>query len=94
MTAEHAPKEAKIIMGEILDYFLDTDKTSDDAWCFSEDGSEFGLDHQSEDGTKFWLNLSRDGAITILWKPFNAEKPNILKYKIANRAALPKENAG
>ena len=70
--------DAKRILGEILDHFKKNDLNPEDAWAF--DYSSLGLDHQSPDGTKFWLDLDRDGTIMILWKP-RGSKPQVLRFK-------------
>jgi hypothetical protein len=75
--------EAQLILGEILDHFLTNDLRPEDAWAFPDDGSSLCLDHQSPDGAKFWLDLKRDGTITVLWRPAGADKPRVLHFKCA-----------
>lgn len=62
-------ERARQIIGEVLDHFRSPDRHLGDEWAFADDNSSMGLDHRSPDGTKFWLDLNRDGTIVILWKP-------------------------
>jgi hypothetical protein len=59
---------ARTLLSDILDYFIENDVHPGDEWSFSDDQTTFGLDFWGKDGTKFWLNLNRDGTIDIFWK--------------------------
>ena len=72
--------DAERILGEILDHFKKNDLKPEDAWAFPDDYSSLCLDHQSPDGTKFWLDIERDGTIMILWKP-KGSKPQVLTFR-------------
>ncbi len=78
--------EAQRIIGEILDHFAENDLRPSDDWAFPDDFSSLCLDHQSSDGTKFWLDLERDGTISVLWKPAGAERPTILRFHALSQA--------
>lgn len=70
----------KEIVIAVLDHMQANDLRPEDAWAFSDDYESLGLDHRSPDGSKFWLDLDRDGTITILWKPAGADTPNVCKF--------------
>jgi hypothetical protein len=63
-----------MVVADILKHFADNDLHPDDAWAFCDDRSSLGLDHQSPDGTKLWLDLNEDGTIHIFWKPAGAKR--------------------
>lgn len=70
---------ARKAIGEIIDRFADGKETPGDAWAPSEDRTSFGLDYQGRDGCKFWLDLDRDGTITLYWVPPSGER-QIVKF--------------
>lgn len=60
---------AKSIMTEIIDRFADgTYGGPGDEWAPDEDHASYGLDCRGKDGCKFWLDLDKNGTITIFWK--------------------------
>ena len=61
--------DAAEILGEALDYFSSNDTDPGGEWAFCDDRSELGLDFRGKDGTKFWLDIKRDGTISIYWRP-------------------------
>lgn len=62
--------DAQQVLTEVLDYFQREDTTPGGRWAFPNDGSGLCLYFKSEkDGTKFWLDICRDGTIHIMWKP-------------------------
>lgn len=59
----------KDLLNEILDYFKDNERERPDRdWAFPEDYSSYCFDHRSRNGTKFWVDLERDGTIKIFWR--------------------------
>ena len=71
---------ASKVLGEILDHFKGFGISPDDAWAFDDECNSLCLDHRSLDGTKFWIDLQRDGTIIILWKPAGTERPEVLQF--------------
>lgn len=62
-------ERSKTVLTEILDWFTTNDKTPGDWWAPSDCRTSYGLDWRSEIGDrKFWLDLDKDGTITIYWK--------------------------
>ena len=57
------------VLAQVLDHFKAGGFYPENEWCFNDDDSTLGLDHRSPDGTKFWLDLNRDGSIEIYWRP-------------------------
>jgi len=74
------PIDAKRLLNEVLDHFDSNNIHPDDAWAFADDKSGMGLDHRSADGTKFWLDIERDGTIRILWKPRGIGPPQVVTF--------------
>ncbi len=74
------------VLAEVLDYFKAANLYPEDCWCFDDNDGSLGLDHRSADGTKFWLNLNRDGSIEIYWKPAGTEtgKGRIVRFEDLN----------
>lgn len=70
---------------EIIDHFAHAKETPADWWAHDEAGESYCLDHLSRDGTKFWLDLDKNGTITILWKPANASDAKVMKFKADER---------
>lgn len=66
------------ILKEIIHHFASNDIDRD--WAHADDMSSYGLDHRSEDGTKFWLDINEDGTIVVLWKPLGAVEPTVLRF--------------
>ena len=59
----------KDLINEILDYFKDNEHERPDRdWAFQEDFSSYNYDYQSRKGTKFWIDLERDGTIKVFWR--------------------------
>ncbi len=74
-------KAAKMI-GEIIDHFTSGDETPGDAWAPSDDLISFGLDHQSRDGTKFWIDFCREaGEVSIMWRPKGADRAQTIVFR-------------
>lgn len=65
---------ARADINEILDYFSRAEINPGSDWAFDEDQSSLGVDFRSSDGTKFWLDINRDGTLSIFWKP--ADRPS------------------
>lgn len=74
--------DAAKVLGEILDHFVSNGTSPEDAWAFCDDYTSLGLDHRSPDGTKFWLDLNRDGTIHVLWKAAETEVPQTLVFTL------------
>jgi len=77
-------KESKMdsiqLINEMIDHFQSAGTSPNDCWASPDDMSSFGLDHQSPDGTKFWIDFERDGSIILLWKPAGESEPNVIKF--------------
>jgi hypothetical protein len=71
---------AKALLTEIIDYFAICDDTPGDFWAHDEDRTSYCLDYRSSDGTKFWIDLDKDGTITLLWKPLGQGQPQIMTF--------------
>lgn len=67
---------------EIIAYFSTAKESPGDAWAHPDDFSSYGLDHQSRDGTKFWIDLEQDGTIMVLWKPVGQQVPTIKRFSV------------
>lgn len=66
--------DAKQVLNEALDYFQRENESPGEWWAFPDDGSSLCLDYESEkDGTKFWLDIERDGTIHIMWRPASGD---------------------
>jgi len=65
--------DAAKVLGEILDHFQKTERWPSDDWAFDDDYSSLCLDHQSRDGSKFWLDIERDGTLRVMWKSAGGE---------------------
>lgn len=61
------------LLAEILDHFDAAESSPGDNWAFCDDRSSLGLDYRSPDGTKFWLDINKDGTISIFWRPSGAD---------------------
>jgi hypothetical protein len=59
---------AEQVLAEIIDHFADGDENPGDHWCPDEHRTSYGLDYKGKDGRKFWLDLDKDGTITVFWK--------------------------
>ncbi len=60
---------AKQVLAEVIDYFADNEESPGDWWAPSEDRTSLGLDWRaSHEGRKFWIDLDKDGTVTIYWK--------------------------
>lgn len=59
---------AQTLLSEIVDYFAIGHNNPGDHWCHDEDGTTFALDYKGKDGRKFWLDLHKDGTVSIFWK--------------------------
>lgn len=68
------------VMSEVLDHFCKSGEMPGDWWSFLDDEVELCLDHTSNDGSKLWIDLSRDGTIMLLWKSAGSEKPQVLQF--------------
>ena len=75
--------EAAAMLTEIIDHFANTEERPED-WAHDDTGRSFCLDYRSKDGAKFWLDLDKDGTITVLWKPAGADAPVIMKFLAAD----------
>jgi len=51
---------------EIIAHFAKNDWRPGEDWAFPDDNSSLCLDHRLPDGTKFWLDIEKNG-ITIMW---------------------------
>lgn len=71
------------MLSDALDHFRNGSISPGGDWTFSDDLESLCLDHRSPDGTKFWIDLQRDGTIIILWKPAGAERPEVFKFTSA-----------
>lgn len=74
------------ILAEIVDHFAITDSKPGNDWAFDDDQTSIGLDHRSVDGSKMWLDLNRDGTITIFWKKAGSGRGVSVTY--AEKGAL------
>jgi hypothetical protein len=72
------------LLTEIIDHFANAKESPGDWWAHDDEFSSYCLDHQARDGTKFWLDLDKDGTITLLWKPAGKERPEIIKFVAPN----------
>ena len=71
---------ARTLLTEIIDYFANCDEKPGDFWAHDDEFESYCLDHRSKDGTKFWLDLEKDGTISIMWKPATAAKPTVMFF--------------
>jgi len=60
--------DASSLLTEIIDHFAHAKESPGDWWAHPDDFSSYCLDHQSHDGTIFWLDLEKDGTIRIVWR--------------------------
>ncbi len=66
--------DASAVLTEIIDYFAASNEGAGGEWAHPDDFSSYCLDFQGEDGTKFWLDLEKDGTIHLMWKRGEAMK--------------------
>lgn len=78
--------DAKQMLNEALDHFQENNESPGGAWAFDDECQSLGLDYRSRDKCKFWLDLDRDGTVTILWKPVGADSPNVFKFRSRSSA--------
>jgi len=74
--------DAKALLTEIIDHFANSVDTPDSWWAHSDDGTAYCLDHSSG-SIKFWIDLDKDGTITLLWKRGTENEPTVMKF-VAN----------
>ncbi len=72
--------DAKTFLAEIIDHFANSEETPGDWWAPTEDHTSYCLDHKSKDGTKFWIDLDKDGTITLVWKPCGQESSGVMQF--------------
>lgn len=72
------------LLTEIIDYFATAKESPGDFWAHPDDLSSYCLDHQARDGTKFWIDLEKDGTIMVLWKPAGQTVPTIKRFRAAD----------
>lgn len=60
--------DASAVLTEIIDYFATSEEGAGGEWAHPDDFSSYCLDFQGRDGTKFWLDLEKDGTIHLMWK--------------------------
>lgn len=72
--------DAAALLTEIVDHFAKTGENPGDWWAHCDDYTSYSLDHTSKDGTKFWIDLDKDGTITLLWKSPGQEKAEIKQF--------------
>ncbi|HYT41954.1 MAG TPA: hypothetical protein VEP90_06385 [Methylomirabilota bacterium] len=68
-------------MTQIIDHFACAGESPGDWWAHDDDRTSYCLDHQSRDGTKFWIDLDKDGTITLLWKPPKQRHPYVTVFR-------------
>ncbi|SEE51486.1 hypothetical protein [Bradyrhizobium lablabi] len=78
--------DAAAFLTEIIDYFATAKETPGDWWAHPEDLSSYNLDHRGRDGSKFWIDLEKDGTIMILWLPPGKTVPTIKRFSDAGQA--------
>jgi len=72
--------EAQKLLGAILDHYQNNDTRPGEDWAFDDEFSSLCLDCLSPDGSKFWLDIERDGTIRVLWSPGNGKDVTSLTF--------------
>lgn len=67
------------LLNDALDHFAKNDCYPGDWWAFTDDGSELCLEY-AEGDARFWIDLNRDGTVTLLWRPTKDAAPQIAKF--------------
>lgn len=79
--------KASDVLTEVLDYFARTGCNPGDWWAPTDDGSELCLEFNGNDGAKFWLDLSKDGTIQLLWKDGSTKTHCSLTFRAAGEGS-------
>jgi hypothetical protein len=72
------------LLTEIIDYFATKDEGLGDMWAHPDDFSSYGLDYRNRDGTQLWIDLDKDGTITVLWKRPDNSKVQVKKFTVSD----------
>ncbi len=78
--------DAKALLAEIIDHFASSEETPGDWWAPAEDHSSYNLQHDSKDGTRFWIDLDKDGTITLVWRPCGRESADVMQFYALHEA--------
>ena len=76
---------AKKTLNEVLDFFAAHNTNPGDWWGFTDDGSEFCLDYRSPNGARFWLDLTREGVISLLWRAPGSTEHQSFAFEAASK---------
>lgn len=68
-------------LNDVLDHFQHQKIGPGEDWAFDDDFQTYALDYRSNDGAKFWIDLARDGTVTLLWKAPGSSTPVVLKFE-------------
>ncbi len=68
-------------LSKIIDHFAESDDGPPGDWAHDTDCSSYALEHRGKDGTRFWIDLDKDGTISVLWKPAGMERPEVKIFR-------------
>jgi hypothetical protein len=72
------------LLTEIIDHFTHAEEGPGDAWAHDDEFASYALDYRGKDGTVFWLDMEKNGTISVTWKPAGADRPKCVMFRAVN----------